>query len=176
MTSDPDAPLLTIEDLRPVARWAADCAERALPIFEAKAPDDTRPREAIAASRAFADSGMRTAALRKIAWAAHAAAREAGDPAAAAAARAACAAAATAYTHPIASSHQVNHILGPAAYAAQAIALSAGEAGHGEAEIHWAIAQASPEVRHVVQRMPERAPGKGQLGALFLQLEIGLRR
>ncbi len=133
--------MLTIEDLRPVARWAADCAERALPIFEAKA--------------------------------AHAAAREVGDPAAAASARAASVAAAVAYTHPIATPHQVNHILGPAAYAAQAIALRAGEADAGETEIRRAIALAPTEVRQVMQGMPERAPGKRKLGALFLQLEMG---
>ncbi|MES2058117.1 MAG: hypothetical protein V4564_19430 [Pseudomonadota bacterium] len=177
MDPDTDAPLLTIEDLRPIARWAADCAERALPIFTAKAPDDTRPCDAISVSRAFADSGIRTAALRTIAWAAHAAARDVGDPAAAAAARAASAAAAAAYTHPIATRHQLNHILGPAAYAAHAIALRAGDTtGPGEAEIRRAIAQSPPEVRQIVQRMPGRAPGKGQLGGLFLQLEMGLRR
>ena len=175
MTSEPEAPLLTIEDLRPIARWAADCAERALAIFEASAPDDTRPREAIAASRAFADNGMRTAALRKIAWAAHAAAREVGDPAAAAAARAASAAAAVAYTHPIASPHQMNHILGPAAYAAHAMALDIGDE-KGETEIRWAIEQASPVVRQVAARMTSRVSGKGRLGVLFYQLDAGLGR
>ena len=34
--------------------FAADCAERVLPIFERKCPDDDRPREAIEAARAFA--------------------------------------------------------------------------------------------------------------------------
>jgi hypothetical protein len=32
--------------------WAADCAERVLPIFEAEAPGDERPREAIEAAGA----------------------------------------------------------------------------------------------------------------------------
>ena len=111
MNHAPTPILLNIEDLRHIALWAADCAERALPIFEAKAPNDTRPREAINAIRVFAHGGPRTANLRKVAWAAHAAAREVGDPAAAAAARAACTAAASAYTHPIATPHQINHIL-----------------------------------------------------------------
>ncbi|QNA83565.1 hypothetical protein G4G27_05770 [Sphingomonas sp. So64.6b] len=176
MDHDPGAPQLTIEDLRHIARWAADCAERTLPIFEAKALDDTRPRDAIAESRVFADGGTRTATLRKIAWAAHAVAREVGDPAAAAAARAASTAAASAYTHPIATPHQVNHILGPAAYAAHATILAAaGDDGVGEAEIRWAIERASLAVRQAVRRMPARAPGKGPLGLLFYRLDTGLR-
>jgi hypothetical protein len=34
--------------------FAADCAERVLPLFEQRRPDDDRPRQAIAAARAFA--------------------------------------------------------------------------------------------------------------------------
>jgi immunity protein 5 of polymorphic toxin system len=41
-------------DRRTVAAWAADCAERVLPIFEAAAPRDGRPRDLIARTRAFA--------------------------------------------------------------------------------------------------------------------------
>src|SRR5215813_7653936 len=78
---------LSEEDRRFVGLWAADCAERVLPLFEAKAPSDTRPREAIEGIRAFARGGKRTAQLRSLAWAAHAAAREVGDPVATAAAR-----------------------------------------------------------------------------------------
>ncbi|MGW9270991.1 putative immunity protein, partial [Microbacterium sp. NPDC055599] len=39
---------------RTVAVWAADCADRVLPLFEAEAPGDDRPRDAIARTRAFA--------------------------------------------------------------------------------------------------------------------------
>ena len=35
--------------------FAADCAERVLPLFEARSPGDTRPREAIAVVRRFAN-------------------------------------------------------------------------------------------------------------------------
>jgi hypothetical protein len=45
---------LSDEDRRLVALWAADCAERVLPLFEAKAPSDTRPRKAIEGTRPFA--------------------------------------------------------------------------------------------------------------------------
>ena len=41
-------------DRRVVAVWAADCAERVLGVFEAEAPGDGRPRDAIARTRAFA--------------------------------------------------------------------------------------------------------------------------
>jgi len=54
---------------------------------------------------------------------AHAAAREMDDPVAAAAARAAGLAAASAYTHPLRDVQQTKHIVGPAAYAALALAL-----------------------------------------------------
>lgn len=36
-----------------VALWAADCAERVLPLFEAEAPTVGRPADAIARARAF---------------------------------------------------------------------------------------------------------------------------
>ena len=39
---------------RSMRLFAADCAEHVLPLFEAEHPDDQRPREAIAAARAFA--------------------------------------------------------------------------------------------------------------------------
>lgn len=177
MDQKPGSLPLSNEDLRDIALWAADCAERALPVFEAKAPDDARPREAIRATRAFVGSGIRTADLRKVAWAALAAAREVDDPAAAAAARAASAAAGAAYTHPIATPHQINHVLGPAAYGALASALgSVDEPGVSEAEVRWAIERASPAVRHVVQRMPGRAPSRSPLGRLLHRLDTGLRR
>ena len=172
----PAPPLFETEDLRPIALWAADCAERSLAIFEVLVPDDIRPREAIIAARAFAHSGRRTAALRQFGWAAHAAAQEAGSLAAAAAARAACAAAAVAYTHPIATPHQVNHFLSPAVYAAYANALSLADEAAGEQEICRSIEQASPAVRHLVQQMPRRVLSKSPLGKLFFQLDTDLRR
>jgi hypothetical protein len=170
--------MLNQDDLRLVGFWAADCAERVLPLFEAKAPADARPREAIAGIRAFARGGKRTAKLRSLALAAHAAAREAGDrPAATAAARAAGVAAAVAYTHPLPTLDQAKHLLGPAVYAARARELAAAdEPGAGDAEIRWAIGHASPAVRQVVRRWPARGPGRSRLDALYSMLDAGLRR
>ena len=47
--------------------FAADCAERVLPIFEKAYPNDDRPRKAIEAGRAFA-RGEIGAAARAAAW------------------------------------------------------------------------------------------------------------
>ena len=76
--------------------FAADCAEKVLPIFEGYVPGDDRPRKAIEAARAYA-LGEITAAAGDAAWdAATDAARAALWDAARAAARAAAAAAAAA--------------------------------------------------------------------------------
>ena len=168
---------LSQEELRLVGHWAADCAERALSVFETHVPSDPRPREAVEGLRVFAHGGKRTAQLRSLAWAAYAAAREVSDPAAAAAARAAGLAAALAYTHPLATPHQTKHALGPAAYAALARELAEeGDPGVGDGEIRWAIEHASVEVCDVVRRMPDRGTGRGRLEALLYQLDAGLRR
>ncbi len=167
---------LTLEDLRFVGLWAAECAERVLPLFEAKAPSDTRPREAIEGIRTFARGGKRTARLRSLALAAHAAARQVGVPAATAAARAAGIAAATAYTHPLATTDQAKHILGTPAYTARACELAAdGDPAAADEEMRWAIEHASPRVCEVLRRFPARSDGRSRLDALYYQLDEGLR-
>ncbi|WP_372339551.1 putative immunity protein, partial [Nocardiopsis sp. CC223A] len=52
--SEPREVELGDDERRLLTRWAADCAERALPLFEAMAPGDGRPREAVEAARAYA--------------------------------------------------------------------------------------------------------------------------
>ena len=69
---------LSLESLRVIGGWAADCAERVVSVYETRADADTRPRAAIEGIREFAAGGKRTARLRSLALAAHAAAREAG--------------------------------------------------------------------------------------------------
>jgi hypothetical protein len=166
---------LAENDLRELGRWAADCAERALPLFAAQAPDDVRPREAIAGIRAYAQGGKRTNDLRKRVWAALAAAREVGDPAAAAAARAAATAAGVAYMHATYTPGQEKHALGPAMYAALARELAAGAPAAGDKEIRWAIRRASPAVRIIVRKLPARQSGRSRQEALMHQLDAGLR-
>lgn len=168
--------LLTLESLRAIGGWAADCAERALPVYARYADADARPGAAIAGIREFAGGGKRTARLRALALAAHAAAREAGDPAAVAAARAAGLAAASAYTHPLADVHQTKHIVGPAAYAALALELDhAGNPAISDDEVRWAIAHAPPEAREVLRQMPARHAGNSRLEQLLYALDAGIR-
>ena len=168
---------LAPEDLRHLARWAEACAARALPVFEARSPGDPRPREALVAALAFAGGAERSGALRKAGWAAQAAARETSDPAATAAARAAASAAGAAYLHPIATAHQLNHILAPAGYAAHALALRSDDPTRvGGMEIDSAIADAPAAVRHLIAQLPPRAPSRTVLGRLFHRLDSGLRR
>ena len=167
---------LSLESLRAIGGWAADCAERALSVYEAHPDSDTRPRAAIEGIREFAGGGKRAARLRSLALKAHAAAREIGDPAAAAAARAAGLAAASAYTHPLADIHQTKHIVGPAAYAALALELDhAGEPSIGDGEVRWAIERAPAEAREVLLQMPARQAGKSRLDMILYELDAGIR-
>jgi hypothetical protein len=167
---------LSLESLRALGSWAADCAERALPVYENTADADARPHAAIEGIRAFAGGGRRTAQLRSLALAAYAAAREAKDPAAAAAARAAGLAAASAYTHPLADVQQTKHIVGPAAYAALALELNqGGEHSIGDAELLWAIEHVTPEVCEVLLQMPAREMGRTRLDNIMYQIDAGIR-
>jgi hypothetical protein len=167
---------LSLDQLRAIGGWAADCAGRALSIYEAQARSDSRPREAIEGIRVFAAGGKRTAQLRKLALAALSAAREIGDEAAAAAARAACLAASSAYTHPLADVEQTKHIVGPAAYAALAIELSqGGNERVGDDEVRWAIEHAPREAREVLVQMAGRSPRKSRLDRLMYEVDKGIR-
>ncbi|PKL68495.1 MAG: hypothetical protein CVV30_11345 [Methanomicrobiales archaeon HGW-Methanomicrobiales-1] len=102
-------------DKKILAAWAIDCAERVLPYFTEKYPDDPRPRQALDALRAWIATGVfRMAVIRGASLASHAAAREVGeDSPARSAARAAGQAVATA--------HVPTHSLGAAIYARQAV-------------------------------------------------------
>ena len=167
---------LALDSLRAISSWAADCAERALPVFEAHTSVDIRSHEAIAGARDFAAGGKRVARLRTLALAAHAAAREVNDPAAEAAARAAGLAAAVAYTHPLADVQQTKHIVGPAAYAALALELArGGDTSVGDAEVSRAIEAAPSEAGEVLSHMPPREPGSSRLETLLYDLDAGIR-
>jgi hypothetical protein len=167
---------LSLEALRALGSWAADCAERALSVYENYADSDSRPRAALEGIRVFAAGGKRTAQLRSLALSAFSAARLADDPAAAAAARAAGLAAASAYTHPLVDVHQTKHIVGPAAYAALALELyHAGDPNIGEDEVRWAIEHVTSEVRAVLLQMPARKTGINRLDKILYELDEGIR-
>lgn len=102
-------------DQRLLASWAIACAQRVLPLFERVAPDDDRPRAALAVGRAWVRTGVfRMPAIRGASLGAHAAANQVDAPAAKAAAHAAGQAVATA--------HVTQHAYGAAYYALRAIA------------------------------------------------------
>ncbi|MGA5699865.1 putative immunity protein [Peterkaempfera bronchialis] len=176
MPTESDKIELSENELREIAGYAADCARRALSIFEQSLPADTRARDAIDAAHAFAGGGRRTAALRQSAWAAFRAAREATPPAAVDAARAASHAAGAAYLHPLANAHQVKHILGAAAHAARAEELVSGEDPRAsEGTLEWARHHAPPAVTAVLGRLPAAPPGGGRVGEFIRDLDASLR-
>ena len=102
-------------DQKALAVWAIDCAERVLPYFEGKYPEDHRPRRAIETLQTWINTGLfKMTVIRKASLDAHAAAREVGeDNAARSAAHAAGQAVATA--------HVPTHSIGSAIYALQAV-------------------------------------------------------
>ena len=131
---------LSEADRRLVAAWAADCAERVLPIFEAEAPDDDRPRALIARARAFARGELATADEIRRRFAGGVGADDVKAPAAMAAARAAGQA--------VAVCHMGAHALGAAAYALRAAGLADPDRPEAiEDEIGWQLGHMSTEVR-----------------------------
>jgi hypothetical protein len=117
---EPMTELVKKSDHKALAVWAMDCAERVLPYFEEKYPEDPRPRQALKTLQTWIDTGVfKMAVIRKASLDSHAAAREVGeDNAARSAARAAGQAVATA--------HVFTHSVGAAVYAQQAIHRAAG--------------------------------------------------
>jgi hypothetical protein len=107
--------LVSKTDHKTLALWAIDCAERVMPYFEEKYPQDHRPRQAIETLKTWIDTGVfKMAVIRKASLDAHAAAREVGEDSPA---RSAAHAAGQA----VATAHVPRHSYGPAIYAQQAI-------------------------------------------------------
>jgi hypothetical protein len=168
--------VLSMDDLREVAGYAAQSAQEVLAIFERAHPADSRARDAIDAAWTFARGGKRGKRLRDTAWAALRAARDAESAAAGDAARAAMCAASAAYLHPLADAHQVKHILGAAAHAARAAELMAGDDREvGAGYIEQARRRATPIVVDVLSRYPAAPPGGGRVGELLRDLDEALR-
>lgn len=141
------AQTLSEADRRLVAAWAADCAERVLPLFEAEAPDDDRPRDAIVRSRAFARGELTAAGEIRRRLVAGRAAHSATTPAAMAAARAAAQGAGVA--------HMGAHALGAAAYAVKAVTLARPDDPDAHrSEIRWQLSRLTPEAAAALRRLP----------------------
>ncbi|MDR1428263.1 MAG: hypothetical protein LBJ08_11005 [Bifidobacteriaceae bacterium] len=145
---------LALADRRVVALWAADCAERVLPLFEAEAPEDGRVRDAIVRARAFGRGELDTALQIRERFVAGRAARDVSGPAAVAAARAAAQAAAV--------PHMGAHALGAAAYAAKAAGLAVpDQAGAADIEIRWQLDHMSAPVRAALRHLPPLGEDSG---------------
>lgn len=135
---------LTDDHHQLLARWAADCAEHVLPLFEGVAPEDPRPREAIEAARAWATGEMPMMPARALGGHAMGAARPltgAARCAAYAAGQAACV------------GHVAEHDLGAAAYAIKAAVAAAPEGGGEGArrgECSWQLRHLPDAVRDLV--------------------------
>ena len=168
---------LQIDSLRVLGKWAADCAERVLSIYEEVNNNDPRPRDAIKGIRIFSEGGKRLAKLRVLALDAYRAALETKDLAASAAAQAASLAAASAYTHPLVDVKQTKHILGPTAYAALAIEIkNNNDPVFGKDETRWAIGHAPKEICEILLKMPNRTEGKSRIDKIMYDLDVGLRK
>jgi hypothetical protein len=134
---------LTDEDHHALALWAAECAEHVLPLFEDVRPDDARPREAIAAARAWTRNELPMMQTRALGGHAMGAARDlTGAPrfAAYAAGQAAVVA------------HVAEHDLGAAAYAIKAAMAAAPgrEEAAQRAECRWQRDRLPATVRELV--------------------------
>lgn len=164
---------LTMDELRAVVRFAIDCAQELLPDFEAVASEDSRPREAIDAARAFADGAPRSNLQRTAAVASHRAAKAVSDEPAQLAALACGDAAAAAYLHPIAKATQVGHILRAAACAARVAELRAGTT---DGDVVRGLAdRATPPLPVILRRYPPAPSGSSRLAQLMSELDSAIR-
>ena len=135
---------LSEKDRRTVAAWAADCAERVLPLFEEEAPSDERPREAITRARAFSRGEVDAAGEIRRRFIAGRAAGSVASAAAVAAARSAAQASGVA--------HMGAHALGAAAYAVKAVSIN--RPMNAETELDWQVHQMTAEVRQALFLLP----------------------
>jgi hypothetical protein len=143
----PSPQTLSETDRRLVAAWAADCAERVLPLFEREAPDDDRPRDAIARARAFARGELDAAGEIRRRFVANRAAQVVTSPSARAAAWSAGQAAGVA--------HMGAHALGAAAYAAKAAAAAApDDPDRASTELAAQLALLPAPVRSALRLLP----------------------
>ena len=133
---------LTDADHHLLAEWAAACAEHVLSHFEQHQPEDPRPREAIAAARAWARGEVPMMQARAVGGHAMGAARPlSGAPrfAAYAAGQAACV------------GHVAEHDLGAAAYAIKAAQSAQPDNPQaGALERDWQRAQLPDQIRPLV--------------------------
>ena len=118
-------------DQKVLAMWAAECAERVLPYFEDKYPEDIRPRNALAVLREWIRTGrFSMSIIRQAALGAHSAARGKKEDAAFAAHAAGQA---------VSTAHVVTHALGASLYGIRAAAAHSGNENDGLKERDWQL-------------------------------------
>lgn len=101
-----------------MATWALSCAERVLPLFEEKSPNDNGPRDAIKVGREWVETGIfKMSIIRQASLDAHASAKDAKDD------NAACYAAHAA-GQAVATAHVPQHAYGGEYYALKALVAS----------------------------------------------------
>jgi hypothetical protein len=166
---------LTMNELREVARFAAQGAQEVLGVFERAEPEDRRPRTAIEAAWEFANGARRTTLQRMAALDAHRAAKDAPTEAARHAAHAAGDAASAAYLHPFAKADQVGHILRADAHAARVEELLTGDRAVGLMRINRAAERATPLLVDVLRRYPPAPAGRNRVSILMQALDEKLR-
>lgn len=164
---------LTMDELRAVVGFGADCAQELLPEFEAVAPHDARPRDAIDAARLFADGAARSNLQRTAAFASHRAAKSVSAETAQLAALACGDAAAAAYLHPIAKASQVGHILRAAACVARVAELRT--ATTDSDSVSALAKRATPPLPEVLRRYPVAQPGSSRVSQLMSELDSAIR-
>lgn len=157
---------LSMDDLRTVAAFTSTAAEVVLPYFEARCPDDGRPRQALESAQAFALGDPRSKVQRMSAPAAHRAGREAASAVEFHAAMAAGDAAASAYLHPLADTTQVKHILRAPAHAVRVFEVID---GHDEGSDTDSLLQrfatfATPRLIDVLLRYPRMGARPNPIG------------
>ncbi|WP_156759762.1 putative immunity protein [Microbacterium karelineae] len=174
----PSSQSLSETERRVVALWAAECAERVLHLFEVEAPDDDRPRDAIARTRAFSAGDLDAAGEIRRRFVAGRAAHAVSSPGAVAAARAAAQAAGVA--------HMGAHALGAAAYAAKAMSHAAPTDPRSvDDEIDWQLGAMTADVHRALAALPPLGqdtagplgPGlltRGILGSTIRRLQSSL--
>jgi hypothetical protein len=149
------------DDQKLLATWAADCAKRVLPLFEEACPEDSRPREALAACRKWVRTGVfRMAEIRRASLGAHAAAREIKELS-----EVACLAARAA-GQAVGTPHVPQHAYGSALYALKAIV---------EANPESAAAKATKEWNWQARRLDERLRDEIMNRILVLEEKRGVR-
>ncbi|MGW4330322.1 putative immunity protein [Nocardia sp. NPDC004573] len=166
--------VLTMDELRAVTAFAMASAEQVLPLFEACHPEDSRPRDALAAAAAFVHGEHRSRAQRVTAPAAHRAGREAAAPIPFHAAMAAGDAAASAYLHPLADAVQVNHILRASAHTIRVFELHP-SAEYASDPVERIVDLATPLLIDVLHRYPRIGAGANRVSRLVHELDNRLR-